>query len=246
MKTRQPTWGNSLFAIAAGAAIFAAPRLASANFSCQVGFQDSTGLGLIDPGTSNYVGMKGGILTPSCQRDAMFHCINSNQLWYYELCNGLIWLYFDENTNTAYGHFHQPAEDPTIGTCYTQDSSGAFVFGRLQQNFSCSSAGIDPVHTARFILMHQPDQWIRVINASNSWLFRPSVILVEAGSAPVHVAFTDSNNTFWVYSNLAPGPNGTWWTLNPTGTFGSVAFAGTDVGSGEGTFDNWSFEVVPQ
>jgi hypothetical protein len=238
--------------LAVGCTILFMPALAHATFTCQIGFQDSTGLGLLDPGTVNYTGMKAGIMTPACTRSANtmpspWACVDNNranQLWYYELCNNTIWFYFDENTNTNYGHFHHPAEDPTIGTCYTQDSSGAFVFGRLS-NGVCSSAGINPQYTARYVVGHQPDEWMRAVNRSNGSLFRPSQIFVRAGSAPVKVAFIDSNNTFWTYHNLSYlGGSGTWWTLNPTGTYGATAFVGDESTTGqEMAFDNLSMEV---
>jgi hypothetical protein len=220
------------------------PR-AHATFTCQIGFQDSTGLSLLDPGTVHYEGEKAGILAPSCDRQTSkpFGCVpGAFQLWYYELCNGLIWFYFDENPGTSYEHFHQMPEDLTIGACYTQDNTGAFVFGRLV-NGTCTSAGINPLTTPRFISTHLPDQFMRVVNNSNSSTFRPTQILVKPGSDPVSVSFIDTNNTFWTYHNLTPGPNGTWWTLNPTGTFGSVIFIGDDGGIFSATFDNLSIQV---
>ena len=143
----------------------------------------------------------------------------------------------DEAPNTSYGHFHLPTDDPTLDTCLGQ-KSGVWTMGK-----GTSPCVLDTNTTSlsRNIISHQPDEWMRIVDRSNSSrLFIPSSILLKAASSNVKVAFLDTNGTFWQWSLAAQGRDFTW-NLPPTGTFGATAYVGTLSSSSSGSemnFDN--------
>jgi hypothetical protein len=88
----------------------------------------------------------------------------------------------------------------------------------------------DTTLLSRNVISHQPDQWMRVVDLSNaSTRFIPSAIRVKKKSANVKVAFVDTNGVFWVWGAPAKNVDFTWLLPpTPTGTFGAVAYVGTD------------------
>jgi len=168
-----------------------------------------------------------------------------NQVWYFEPCSfNSEWFYFDENPGTNYGHFHIPPDDITILTrssfCWATNPDRSSSWG--QWNGS-SCVPLNTTTISRNIVPHQPDEWMRVEDLSNSTTyFIPSGIYVESDSAEVKVAFIDDDNTWWQWNLVGTGQ----WTLNPTGSFGTIAYIGTlgpQNGHSEFNIDNFSVKT---
>jgi hypothetical protein len=159
------------------ARILAGSPIAAFKYDCSVGFDDPAALAALPDAAQNTF---------------------AYAPWWFQYCGGGL-LNYAVVRPLEYGHYHLAYEDASI-SCVDPNTG---LFGRIQPDMSCSSAGIDHTMEPRYVAPHIGDERVHLyvvnqyVNPSDPYSdstydkkpFDLKRLRVLAGSPPVRVCY---------------------------------------------------------